>query len=68
MNAKSKVGCLAAIVSCFVVYPIWYALLFQILVRVDAVPWMWSAYWCYIPAGILSGIISCWVITSAGEP
>lgn len=38
--------------------PIWYYLLFQILVRVDASELMFFLYWIYVPFGIFASILA----------
>lgn len=46
-----------AILSFLIVAPIWYYLLYQILVRVNASELMFFLYWVYAPAAIISGSI-----------
>ena len=66
MKTKFLTCCFGLTITMSVVYPIWYVLLFAILARVHADPWMWAAYWCYIPAGIIGGILTG-VATAASE-
>lgn len=40
----------SAVLSIFVVLPIWLFLLYQILVKIQASELMWFLYWVYIPA------------------
>lgn len=47
----------ALLVLC-VTMPIWYYLVYQILVRVDASELMWFLFWVYVPAGLIAGVIS----------
>ncbi len=49
-------GCVVAVARLMIIFPIWYALLFGILQRVDAPAWMWVAYWVYVPVCVLSGL------------
>ena len=49
MNQISLVSSLA---SLFVVLPIWYYLLYQILVRVNASELMFFLFWVYVPVGL----------------
>lgn len=42
-----------AILAIFIVAPIWYYLLYKILVAVNASELMWFLYWIYMPVGIL---------------
>ena len=46
------------ILSVVVVAPIWYYLLYQILVRVNASELMFFLYWVYLPTTLIAGIIS----------
>ena len=41
-----------------VAMPIWFFLLYQILVRVEANTQMWVAYWVYVPVMIMVQSIS----------
>jgi len=51
-------GCLAASVQMFVVFPMWIAILYQILTRIDIPSWTWGLFWAYVPIGfILQGIM-----------
>lgn len=50
---KAVVG----IIAFFVVAPIWYYLLYQILTRVEASELMWFLYWIYLPAAIIMAVI-----------
>ena len=46
-----------AIVGVVVVAPIWYYLLFKILVAVHATELMWFLYWIYFPVALLLGAL-----------
>ena len=48
---------IAALFGILVVTPIWYYLLYQILVRVNASELMFFLYWVYLPAGLLATVI-----------
>ena len=40
--------------------PMWLMLFYQLLAAVDAPPWVWALYFCYLPAhavGLILGII-----------
>jgi hypothetical protein len=41
----------------FVVLPIWYWLLYQMLVRVNATELMFFLFWVYVPVGMLVQIL-----------
>ena len=45
------------IVSLFIVLPIWFYLLHEILELVAATDLMWFLYWAYVPVALLMGII-----------
>jgi hypothetical protein len=49
-------GCAVGVGRLCVSWPIWYALLFGILQRIDAPTWMWVAYFVYVPSGLLLGV------------
>ena len=42
----------------FLVLPIWFWLMYQILVRVDASELMWFLYWIYVPASLASAVLT----------
>lgn len=48
-----KLKAVCAVVTVIVVAPIWYYLLYQILVRVNATELMMFLFWAYVPIGIL---------------
>ena len=47
---------LGILIGLFISVPIWFYLLFQILVAVDANELMWFLYWIYLPATIFGSI------------
>lgn len=49
---------ISGVISLVVVMPIWYWLMYQILERVQASELMWFLYWIYVPAGLLSSLIT----------
>ena len=49
---------IVAILSIFVVAPIWYYLLYKILVGVGATELMWFLYYIYLPVAILASTLS----------
>jgi hypothetical protein len=53
-----KVQIISSVLGLLVVLPIWYYLLFQILVRVNASELMFFLYWVYLPAGIIAGVLA----------
>lgn len=44
---------IASLIGLFVVAPIWYYLLYQILVRVDASELMFFLFWVYVPVALI---------------
>lgn len=54
MNMKA----ISSILGLFVVLPIWYYLLYQILVRVNASELMMFLFWVYLPVGIMAAVLS----------
>lgn len=53
MNKPVAIGCLIASIRLLMVLPIWYYLLYQILVRENANELMMFLFWVYIPATII---------------
>lgn len=53
----SKANTLAGIISAFLVLPIWFYLIYQILQRVQASELMWFLFWIYVPATALSRVL-----------
>lgn len=51
---KAISGLLALLVS----MPIWYYLLYQILVRVEASELMMFLFWIYVPVSIFAGVLA----------
>jgi hypothetical protein len=49
---------IAGVITLLMVIPIWYYLLYQILVRVNATELMFFLFWVYAPAHMLVGIVS----------
>jgi len=48
----------AGLVALFVVMPLWYWLMYQILVRVDASELMWFLFWVYVPVSLFVSIVA----------
>ena len=42
----------SALIAVFITMPIWYYLVYQILVRVEASELMWFLFWVYVPFSI----------------
>jgi hypothetical protein len=47
----------AALLVLFVSFPIWFWLLYQVLVRVQASELMWFLFWVYVPVQIVCAAI-----------
>lgn len=47
---------LSGIIAIFITLPIWFYLLYQILVRVQASELMFFLFWIYLPATLLVSI------------
>ena len=48
---------LAATLMVFCTAPIWFYLLYQILVRVEASEVMWLLYWVYVPVQFFVSLV-----------
>jgi len=49
MNKYLQMGCFTLLFRFLIVLPIWYYLLYQILIRVDATELMMFLFWVYVP-------------------
>jgi hypothetical protein len=49
---------ISGILSLFVSIPIWFYLLYQILVRVGATELMMFLFWIYVPVSIFSSMLA----------
>ncbi len=47
-----------SLLGLFVTMPIWYYLLYQIMVRVNATELMWFLYWIYLPVALLTHVLT----------
>ena len=54
---KKLTGCGLAVLSLFVMTPMWSALCFGVLQKIDADPWMWVLFWCYLPVMFIAQIL-----------
>ncbi len=48
---------IAGILALFVTMPIWFYLLYQVLVRVNASELMWFLYYAYVPVVLLMNVL-----------
>ena len=48
---------IVAVLSVFIVMPIWYYLLYKVLQSVNATDVMWLLYWVYVPVAIIVSIL-----------
>lgn len=53
-----KTKTIAALVSFCVAFPIWLYLMHYVLAAVDASELAWFLYWIYVPAALVSGIVT----------
>ena len=42
----------------FITMPIWFFLLYRVLVAVNATELMWFLYWIYLPASLILNVIA----------
>ena len=54
----NKAMAINGILAIFFVTPIWFYLMYQILVRVNATELMFFLFWIYVPVSIIVQIIS----------
>ena len=55
METRAKI--IAALLGLFVVLPIWFYLLYQVLVRVQASELMWFLFWVYVPVSLFVAVL-----------
>jgi len=58
----NKMRILSAILYIGVIMPIWYYLLYHFLLHMQANELLWFLYWVYVPVGIVSGILSKYIV------
>ncbi len=56
-TGKQAMGCIMAVLALLVSLPLWYVILFYLLYTTQAPPWIWVAYWVYVPIGLIVGIL-----------
>lgn len=47
----------AVLLAMFVGFPIWFYLMYQVLVRVQASELMWFLFWVYVPVQLVTAAI-----------
>jgi len=52
-----KMKIISAVIASLIVLPIWFYLLYKILITVNATELMWFLFWIYIPATFLVSIV-----------
>lgn len=58
MSYMKAMKAISGVLGILIVMPIWYYLLYQILLRVHASELMLFLYWIYLPVAIISQVIS----------
>lgn len=54
----NKTKLVTALMYLLIVTPIWFYLLYKILVAVNASELMWFLYWIYLPMVIVTGVVT----------
>ena len=54
---KNGLKAIAGVLVLCITTPIWYYLLYQVLVRVNASELMWFLFWIYFPVGVIAPLI-----------
>lgn len=57
VGLKQGISCIGVTIGACISTPIWYWMVYQILIRIDATPTMWLFYWIYLPVGIVLAVI-----------
>lgn len=53
LDPRKAIGCMIVVLRFVITIPLWYFLIYSILEAVDATTPMWTAFWVYMPTGIL---------------
>lgn len=54
--ARGTVGCVGGVINLFMEAPLWLAMVYLILDKIDAGPVLWTLFYIYGPIKILSAI------------
>lgn len=49
---------IAGFISLLITIPIWFYLVYKILESVNATELMWFLYWIYVPAGVITSMLT----------
>lgn len=58
MNKRKYISCGLGLIGFLLTQPIWYYLLYQILIRVQATQLMMFLFWVYLPANIFINVVA----------
>ena len=61
MTNKQLSGCFTGIWTCFVVLPLWYAIMFGVLHNIEAPTWLWTCFWVYVPTRLLGALVATFI-------
>lgn len=54
---RKAIRAVGLLVSLCVTVPIWYFLIYEVLIAVHADRLMWFLYWIYFPAGVFAALV-----------
>lgn len=57
MNKSSISSCLIGLIRISIAMPIWYYLMYQILIRIEATELMMFLFWIWLPLNVILAII-----------
>lgn len=58
MNSKQRKGCAMILIRLLVQMPIYFYLMYQVFLRVNATEVMWLLFWIYVPLTVVAAIIA----------
>jgi hypothetical protein len=63
------IGCVFAIIQLTFVAPLFYAIVFGVLQKIDAPVWMWICFWLYLPVSLLASVLkeACNTMAKGGD-
>ena len=57
LKPSALAGCDVGIGRILITLPLWYAIMFGVLQRIDTPTWLWVAFFVYMPSGILLSVM-----------
>ena len=58
VSDEKAAGCGVAVISIFLVLPMWFTLVYSILVAIDATAWQWGLFYGYIVSAMANAVLT----------